>query len=424
LAQEKFDSLLHAVMQSMSFARGKTYLNIDVLTASKERIQWVFDNFERIYVSFSGGKDSTVMLHLVMDEAIKRNEKVGVLFLDWECQFTLTISHIREMYQLYEKNIEPYWVAIPIRTWNGCSQFEPEWIAWDESKKDLWVREKEPMSIKDKSYFPFYYPNMLFEEFTPLFAKWYSQGKKCACFVGIRTVESLNRYRTIVLTEKPMLEGKSWTTNVVDDVWNVYPIYDWQTEDDWIYVGKYKKKYNHLYDRMHQAGLTISQMRIDEPFGDTQRRGLWLYQIIEPQLWAKMCIRVAGANTGALYSKERGNILGNDTLKLPEGHTWESFANFLLETMPPGTAEHYKNKIAVFLNWYRTRGYPDNIPDDSDIKSKTPSWKLICKSLLRNDYWCRGIGFSPTKSAAYQKYLELMKKRRNNWQIFPVGEEL
>lgn len=401
----------------------KKYLDINVLTASKERIRWVFDNFERICVSFSGGKDSTVMLHLVMDEAIRRNQKVGVFFLDWECQFTLTINHIREMFKLYEKNVEPYWVAVPIRTWNGCSQFEPEWVAWDEGKKDLWVREKEPMSIKDGNYFPFYYKNMMFEEFVPLFAKWYSQGKKCACFVGIRTVESLNRYRTIALTEKPILGEKRWTTNVIDDVWNVYPIYDWQTEDDWIYVGKYNKKYNPLYDRMHQAGLSLSQMRIDEPFGDTQRRGLWLYQIIEPKLWAKMCIRVAGANTGALYSRERGNILGNDTLRLPDGHTWESFANFLLETMPPNTGEHYKNKIAVFLNWYKTRGYPENIPDNADLKSKIPSWKLICKTLLRNDYWCRGIGFSPTKSAAYQKYLELMKKRRNNWQIFPTKED-
>ncbi len=401
----------------------KKYIGVDVLTASRERISWVFDNFERIYVSFSGGKDSTVMLHLVMDEAVKRNRKVGVLFIDWECQFTLTINHIREMFKLYEKNIEPYWVAIPIRTWNGCSQFEPEWVAWDEDKKDLWVREKEPMSIKDGSYFPFYYKNMMFEEFTPMFAKWYSQNKNCACFIGIRTAESLNRYRTIALTEKPTLGEKTWTTNVIDDVWNVYPIYDWQTEDDWIYVGKYNKRYNPLYDRMHQAGLSISQMRIDEPFGDTQRRGLWLYQIIEPKLWAKMCIRVAGANTGAMYSRESGNILGNDTLKLPEGHTWKSFANFLLETMPPTTAEHYRNKIAVFLRWYKTRGYPENIPDDSDLKGKIPSWKLICKTLLRNDYWCRGIGFSPTKSAAYQKYLQLMKKRRNNWKIFPIEED-
>ena len=405
----------------------KNYLDIDVLTASRERISWVFNNFERIYVSFSGGKDSTVMLHLVMDEAIKRNQTVGVMFIDWECQLTLTIDHVKSMYQKYEKNIDPYWIQIPIRTWNGCSQYEPEWISWDEDKKDFWVRKKEKMAIKNQNYFPFYYRNMMFEEFTPLFAKWYSQNKKCACFIGIRTVESLNRYRTIALTKKKTLENKTWTTNVIDNVWNIYPIYDWETEDDWKYISKYNKEYNPLYDRMYQAGMTISQMRIDEPFGDTQRQGLWLYQVVEPEMWSKMCYRVAGANTGALYSKERGNILGNNKLKLPEGHTWESFANMLLNTMPTTTSEHYKNKIAVYLKWYRTRGYPKNIPDEADYKletyGKVPSWRRVCKSLLRNDYWCRGIGFSPTKSSAYNKYMELMKRRRNDWNIYSNGDK-
>lgn len=403
----------------------KRYLADDVLLASKKRISFVFDEFKRIYVSFSGGKDSTVMLHLVMEEAIKRKRKIGVFFLDWECQFTLTIDHIRAMYQKYEKWIEPYWVAVPIRTWNGCSQIEPEWICWDESKKESWVREKDPMSIQDKNQFPFYYQNMLFEEFTPLFGKWYSQGEKCACFIGIRTEESLNRYRTLA-REKPMYEDKHWTTNVVDDVWNIYPIYDWEVEDDWTYCAKFKQPYNTLYDRMYQAGLTLHQMRIDEPFGDTQRIGLWLYQIIEPKLWAKMAVRVSGANTGQLYAHEKGNVLGNRSVTLPKGHTWESFAKFILQTMPPSTSQHYKNKLAKYVFWYRDKGYPEGIPDfaDADLESKgkVPSWRRIVKALLRNDYWCRTLGFSPTKSSAYQKYLNLMRRKRNEWGLFREEE--
>lgn len=400
----------------------KHMLPINVHDAAKERISWAFDNFEKIYVSFSGGKDSTVMLHLVMEEAIKRDQAVGVLFLDWECQFKLTIDHIREMYALYEKYIDPYWVALPIRTTNGCSQFEPEWISWDEKKKDLWIRDKDPISIGDDGYFPFYVHNMTFEEFMPEFGKWYSKGQKCACFVGIRTGESLNRWRAIFREDRRNVDNKKYTSNIIADVWNVYPIYDWDVKDDWTYYGKTGKPYNRLYDRLYQAGLTLSQMRVDEPFGEEQRRGLWLYQIIEPETWAKMCARVAGADSGALYCKKRGNIMGNAALKLPNGHTWESFAMFLLETMPPTTSEHYKNKIAVYLNWFRTRGYPENIPDDGDLRNQDPSWHLICKTLLRNDYWCKGLNFSPTKTAAYGKYCELMKKRREEWGIFNEHE--
>ena len=178
---------------------------------------------------------------------------------------------------------------------------------------------------------------------------------------------------------------------------------------------------------MHQAGLTLHQMRIDEPFGDTQRQGLWLYQVIEPKMWSKMCIRVAGANTGNLYCQEGGNILGNRFIKLPQGHTWKSFAEMLLTTMPKKTGEHYKNKIAVYIRWFEKRGYENGIPDEADYKletyGKVPSWRRICKAILRNDYWCRGLGFSPTKSTAYYKYMDLMKKRRNAWNIFPLGEQ-
>jgi predicted phosphoadenosine phosphosulfate sulfurtransferase len=395
---------------------------LNVFDAANDRISWVFDTFPKIYVSFSGGKDSTAMLHMVMSEAKIRKRKVGVLFIDWECQFNMTIDHVRELFHLYKDNIEPYWIQLEILTNNATSMIEPTWKSWDESKKQLWTREKEPIgTIKDRRELPFYFDNITFEEFVPLFAKWYSNNEPCACFVGIRAQESLNRFRAVA-RDINRKDGKNYTVNVVDDVWNIYPVYDWSATDIWTYYGKQNKPYNRVYDRMHQAGLTIHQMRIDEPFGDEARKNLWLYHIIEPKTWSRMVARMNGVNSGALYSEERGNVLGNVKISLPQGHTWESFSKHILNTMPPKTAEHYKNKIAVYLNWYRTRGYPDGIPDQADYRleqlGKVPAWRQIAKVLLRNDYWCRGIGFSITKSSAYGKYMELMKRRRSNWGLF------
>jgi len=405
----------------------KRGLGIDVRTAAQQRIEWTFDNFEKVYLSFSGGKDSAAMLHLVMAEAIKRERKIGLLFIDWECQLTLTVDYVRDMYVKYADHIEPYWVSLPIKTWNACSQFEPEWTAWDENKRDLWVRDKEPQMISDPKFFPFYYEGMSFEEFVPAFGQWYAQDKLTACFVGIRSDESLNRFRTIARKNKPTYQGKPWTTNCIDQVWNVYPIYDWHVYDIWTYLGKEHLPYNRLYDRMFQAGMTPPAMRICEPFGDEARKGLWLYQIVEPAMWAKVSLRVAGANTGALYSQEKGAVLGNHHISLPEGHTYHSFALHLLSTMPKPTAEHYRNKLAVFLKWWSLRGYPDGIPDSVELRlesaGKVPSWRKVCKTFLRNDYWCKGLGFSPTKSSAYVKYQALMVKRRKEWGIFPDVEE-
>jgi predicted phosphoadenosine phosphosulfate sulfurtransferase len=173
---------------------------------------------------------------------------------------------------------------------------------------------------------------------------------------------------------------------------------------------------------MHQAGLTIHQMRICQPYGDDQRKGLWLYHIIEPETWGKVLTRVNGANSGAMYVNLSGNVSGNIKITLPEGHTWESFARLILSSMPVKTKNHFENKIAVFLKWYQDRGYQFGIPDYADPKDEAakniPSWRRICKALLRNDYWCKGLSFTQTKSQAYEKYTKIMKKRRQQWGLW------
>jgi predicted phosphoadenosine phosphosulfate sulfurtransferase len=395
----------------------KKPLGIDVLTVARDRISKVFDDFPRIYLSFSGGKDSAVMMHLVMAEAKKRNRRIGVLFIDLEAQYRLTIDHIEEMYRLYSDHIEPYWVALPIHLRNAVSQYEPQWVCWQPDRKEDWVRQPPESAITDQDYFPFFRYAMEFEEFVPAFGDWYAQGKLCACFVGIRSDESLNRYRTIA-GKKSTFEGRQWMTWLGGHVYNAYPIYDWRTDDIWVFNGKFKAPYNRLYDRMHQAGLSIHQARICQPYGDDQRKGLWLFHIIEPETWARVVARVNGANQGALYVQESGNVLGYRGITKPDGITWKEFAYRLMASMPERTAEQYRNKIAVFLRWYEERGYRHGIPDEGSMTDKeTPSWTRVCKALLRNDYWCKGLSFSQNKTAAFDKYQKLMKKRRAEWNL-------
>jgi predicted phosphoadenosine phosphosulfate sulfurtransferase len=354
-----------------------------------------------------------------MAEAIKRNRKVGLMFVDLEAQYNLTIEHGHELLEMYKDNLEVFWVALPLNLRNAVSQFEPQWMCWEPGKD--WVRQPPKIAITSEDYFPFFHQRMEFEEFTPAFGHWYGKGKLTACFVGIRSDESINRYRSIARKDKKNFEGLAWTTGIGKTLYNIYPIYDWKTEDIWIYHAKTGTPYNALYDRMYQAGLSIHQMRICQPYGDDQRKGLYLYHVIEPETWAKVLARVNGANQGAIYAKESGNILGNFKIVKPEDHTWESFSMLILESLPPKAQEHYKNKIAVFLKWWEGRGYPNGIPDFADPKAeaskRVPSWRRICKALLRNDYWCKGLSFSQHKSTAYVKYLKLMERRRREWQI-------
>jgi len=400
----------------------KNPMGIDVLQAAKDRISWTFDNFERIYLSFSAGKDSTIMLHLVMAEAEKRQRKIGIMLLDLEGQYKLTIDHAKECFDRYAEWIEPYWICLPIHLRNAVSVYSPFWMCWDPENKDAWIRDLPERAINDEGYFPFFHRGMEFEEFVPLFGEWYAQGKSCACFVGIRTDESLNRFRTIAQSKKETKDGRRYTSRVIADCYNVYPIYDWSVEDLWHWHAlNPDMPYNRLYDLMYKAGLTPHQMRICQPYGDDQRRGLWLFHLIEPETWARVVARVNGANGGALYVQEWGNINGYRKVTKPNGHTWKSFCELLINSMPPQTMQHYRNKVLLFEKWWRERGYEKGIPDEAayemEAARRAPSWRRVCKSLLRNDYWCKGMGFSQHKSAGYQKYLELMKRRREKWGV-------
>jgi len=398
----------------------KDPIGINVLEAAQQRIAWTFDNFPRVYLSFSAGKDSTVMLHLVADEARRRGRKFGLLLIDLEGQYKLTIDHAHACVALYADLIDLHWVCLPIHLRNAVSVYEPFWKCWDKEAQEAWIRPMPDCAVSDCATYPFFFDGMEFEEFTELFGEWYANGEETACFVGIRTDESLNRFRTIVQSKKITKDGHRFTSKITDHVFNVYPIYDWRSADLWTYHARNPNKpHNKLYDLMHKAGVPLGHMRICQPYGDDQRRGLWLFHLIEPETWTRVVARVNGANGGALYVQEWGNINGYRGITKPAGHTWRSFADLLVRSMPPKTQEHYQNKILTFQRWWMQRGYAEGIPDESpyelEAARRAPSWRRVCKSLLRNDYWGKGLGFSQHKSDAYKKYLDLMRRRKEAW---------
>lgn len=384
----------------------KRYIDKDVYTAAMERFDYIYTHFDRVCVSFSNGKDSGVLLNLAI-EAARRHGKlpVNALYIDMEAQYAKAIEFTHRMFSRPE--VTGWWVCLPIHLRNAVSQIMPYWVCWDKDKRDAWVREypENPHVVTDENFFPFFVHGMEFEEFVPEFARWFSQGKKTATCVGIRSDESLNRFRTIASDTKITLDGLPWTTKLFpkdaeSEIYNCYPIYDWRTEDIWRANGKNKWDYNRIYDIMHMAGVSIYKQRLCQPYGDDQRQGLYLFKILEPETWAKVVNRVEGANFGNRYTETDRTTLGNFKVNLPKGHTYESYANFLLDTMPSYLAEHYKQKINKFLQWWENEGLT-SIPDYADIKDeakkKVPSWRRICKVLLKNDYWCKGLSFSQTK---------------------------
>lgn len=388
----------------------KVYTNKNVFEASLERIEFAFDNFDNLCVSYSGGKDSTLMIQLVNMIAKKRNRKFDVLFIDMEAQYLMTIEHIKTLKNKLECIRDFYWVCLPLSLRNAVSVFEPRWICWEKSKKDKWVREMPDFAInEDNNIFPFFRYAMEFEEFVPEFEKWYQdkKGGMCGSFVGIRCDESLNRFRTIVSQKKDRLKDKPWTTRnkPLKNSYSIYPIYDYRTEDVWIATFNNNFEYNYVYELMYKNGLGIHQQRLCQPFGDDQKNGLDQYRAIEAENWDKLLKRVAGVNFGNIYC--RTSALGNIKSEKPKHLTWQEWALYLLESIGiynKKLEKHYAIKIKKFFTYWEEKcGCTlDMIEDEADKKMESlkivPSWRRVARALERNDFFLTRLSFGETKS--------------------------
>lgn len=410
----------------------KLYTDKDVLSASLERFEIMFNEFDNMYLSVSGGKDSSVMLQLAARVARKLNKKFSVLYIDLESQYKATIQHVEELINETDDVVERfYWCALPLSLRNAVSVIQPKWICWDEKDKHKWVRPmpKNKHVVNEHNYpkeWTWFKRGMEFEEFILYFAEWFNEqhGGKTAAGIGIRSNESFNRFTTIISEKKVRYKDYGWTTKVKLgtrhlNVYNFYPLYDWETEDIWGAVSKLDLKYNYIYELMYKNGLSIHEQRLCQPYGDDQRNGLDQFRALEPETWEKVLNRVHGVNFGNIYA--RTSLLGNIKSEKPDGMTWEQYAVFLLESLglyAPELRDHYYKKIKTFMEWYeKEEGVKlTDIPEEADKKlesaKKVASWRRIARAIERNDFWMKRLSFSQTKSDV-ERLFELKKKYAN-----------
>ncbi len=430
----------------------KQYVAQNVYDALQERLHFIFEEFDNIYLSFSGGKDSGLLLNLVLDYQKEHypRKKIGLFHQDFEAQYTVTTEYIERTFAKLKDDVEPYWVCLPMATRTAVSSYEMFWYPWDDTKKEAWVRpmpEYDYVINLDHNPITTYRYRMHQEDLAKQFSRWYKMShgsKKTVCLLGMRADESMHRYSGF-LNKKYGYKKQCWISKQFSDVWCASPMYDWSLNDVWHANAVFHYDYNHLYDLYHMAGLQVSQMRVASPFNDYSKDSLNLYRVIDPQIWSKLVGRVQGANFAAIYG--RSKAMGYRSITLPEGHTWKSYTQFLLETLPIRIRNNYVRKFNSSIHfWHNTGGgldeetiaeleehgynikrngvsnytldkksriiFLDKIPDDTDdIKSTKdiPSWKRMCFCILKNDHICRFMGFGLTRQQ--QKRIDIIKSK-------------
>ena len=440
----------------------RKYLMENVYEALQKRLKYIFEEFDNIYVSFSGGKDSGLLLNLTLDFRNKYypEKKLGVFHQDFEAQYTVTTEYVERTFERIKEIVEPYWVCLPMATRTALSSYEMYWYPWDDTKSDCWVRDmpdKEYVIILDNNPITTYRYRMHQEDLARQFGRWYriSHGKKkTVCLLGLRAAESLQRYSGF-LNKKYGYEGTCWISRQFKDMWCASPLYDWSNEDVWHANAVFGYDYNHLYDLYYMAGLKISQMRVASPFNDYSRDSLNLYRVIDPEIWVKLVGRVQGANFASIYGKTKALAYRN--ISLPEGHTWKSYTIFLLETLPKRLRNNYVKKFNTSIEfWHKTGGglnedtiqelkehgykirrngvsnytlskksrvvFVGKIPDETDDIKTTkdiPSWKRMCYCILKNDHTCRFMGFAMTKEQ--QTYINDIRRKYKSVEEIDYG---
>lgn len=430
--------------------------NKNVYEAAMERIEYLFNEFDKVMVAFSGGKDSSVCLNLCYDYAKGRGllDKMGMYHLDYEAQYQATTDYVTDSFDSFP-GIEKYWLCLPVSAQCAVNMEQDSWIPWDKEKTDIWAREipcSQYVITEDNVQFDFKKSQWDYDV-QKNFGRWYAEMHgKTAMVVGIRADESLTRLAAITSDRKTMsYKGKSWINgdDKVSDLLNAYPIYDWNVDDIWVANGKFGYNYNRLYDLFWKAGLTIDAMRVASPFNDAAIGSLKVYKVVEPNTWAKLVGRVNGVNFASIYGNT--TAMGWKNIKLPLGHTWKSYLEFLLSTLPEQTRERYIEKFNTSIKFWREKGgclseetvrelkeknsikfelktdtnyktdkrpvtfidYPDDL-DVTDFKS-VPSYKRMCICIMKNDHLCKYMGFSQTKKekekrqAMISKYQDIIR---------------
>jgi len=366
----------------------KDRLTEDVLTLSRRRFAELYERFDNVVVSFSGGKDSTVCLHLALEAAAHyKRLPLDCYFWDEEAIHPETIEYVQRVEA--RDDVRLRWLCVPIQHRNACSRKVPYWYPWNPDERHLWVRPMPEGAITMLPGFRWTHDGI--QKIgarkkadhglgVPDLAA-YVYGKERGTIAdvrGIRADESVRRYRSVAQQLKDNWiglprAGYSYATS---------PIYDWSVLDVWVAPRTFGWDYNRTYDIFALTGLSLNAQRVCPPYGEEPLGSLYLYATCWPELWHKMIARVPGAATAGRYA--RTELYGFGKFDRPPGLTWREWAFRQLGLYPPALRAVIADNIAghVRMHKKKTNRPLDDVQDDPLTGL---SWRFIAMAINRGD---------------------------------------
>ncbi len=263
----------------------------NVLEAARKRIINAFSNGKKVYVSFSGGKDSLCLLDIIMKlagEGKINPQQMIVEFIDEEAIFDCIEKKVKE----WRKKVLLAgggfnWFCLEVRHFCCFNLLEEDesFICWDRTRKNTWVRKPPPFAIMK-------HPKMKdrINTYQDFLMKHNSDG---IVITGVRMAESLQRSKYMTSsfsTKKGLARGNM-----------VWAIYDWKDSDVWRYLYEENIDIPDVYLYMYQTGRRLNELRVSQFFSVDTAKSLVKMNEYYPDLMDRIIRREPNAYLAALY---------------------------------------------------------------------------------------------------------------------------
>lgn len=332
----------------MTITRVSTALSQTVYEAALDRIRFVYDNCDDVIVSMSGGKDSTVLLHLTKLVAAERGRlPVKVQWLDAEAEWQATADFMRQVF--YSPDVKAYWYQFPVRLAHSLSASDEFLHCWNPAERQLWIREQDPIAITSARLAC----GDLYEEVIKWMATLADTADKqhAAVLVGMRAAESTQRRIQIGFSgsgdkrgeRRTNFKGITWSSKPRANTRVFWPIYDWQDQDVWVCIARNDLAYNRIYDFFYRYGIVGRGMRVSSLIHEGGWQSVQMLQEMEPETYDRFLKRVHG--TSAFAHFERREIMPRT---LPAAFKdWREYRDYLLEHLiEPRYREQFRKRFA------------------------------------------------------------------------------
>lgn len=373
----------------------------DVYERTKERIDFMYREFETVLLSYSGGKDSHLVLELLLDgwdRPARKNHydgQIHLMHVDDEFVFPETEEHVLKYAKRPE--VKMWWCCLPIRYTNSLTDKKKFWKPFDPEKKDVWIRDPPYEEAEEIDDFELVTPDhpAIDKRFVPGKTKhkdlpgiiWDSpEDWPINSATGVRADEAMYRYQSIMQQGKwsGLPKDAEYDPNKSHRPGTVIskPAYDWTDHDLWHAFYTFDHwECNAAYDKLAQMGIPPSKMRTAHPYGPEAVNNAAYKRVryMWPELYEKARCRVEGG----MFGLEHGDQLLSASKQTDQ--RWSDRVAELIDRIEDDELkEKQRARVQNVLNKHDEKAtFP--LPDSGGCEFCGMSWYKMAKALEHGD---------------------------------------